>query len=100
MTPKQWFVRQALTGKLPLWMYTLIGKKIGKGVIQMAEEPVTPTNEVTKPGYKTTEFWLTIVSNAIMILGALDGKIDPKVAAIALAVLNGVYTALRGYVKK
>lgn len=52
-----------------------------------------------KAGHKTTEFWLTIVSNLITIAGALQGMIDGKTAAVILAVLNGVYTVLRTIAK-
>lgn len=52
-----------------------------------------------KSGWKTTEFYLTILSNLITIAGALNGIIDPKTAAIVLAVLNGLYTTLRTIAK-
>lgn len=52
-----------------------------------------------KSGYKTSEFWLVVVSNLIAIVGALNGVLDPKTAAIALAVLNGVYSTLRTIAK-
>jgi hypothetical protein len=49
-----------------------------------------------KPGYKTTEFWLTLLANfAPMIAGALP----PEQAAILGAVTAGVYTASRAYTK-
>lgn len=52
-----------------------------------------------KPGYKTTEFWLTVLSNLITIAGALQGVIDGKTAAVVLAVLNGLYNLVRGLAK-
>lgn len=52
-----------------------------------------------KSGYKTSEFWLTIISNLITIAGALNGILDPKTAAIVLAILNGMYTTLRTIAK-
>lgn len=52
-----------------------------------------------KSGWKTSEFYLTILSNLITIAGALQGVIDPKTAAIILAVLNGLYTTLRTIAK-
>lgn len=55
--------------------------------------------EQMKSGYKTTEFWLTVISNLITIAGALQGVIDAKTAAVMLAVLNGVYSVLRTVAK-
>lgn len=48
-----------------------------------------------KPGYQTTEFWLTVVSNGILIVTAMKGSIPADKAATILAVLNGVYATLR-----
>lgn len=52
-----------------------------------------------KDGYKTTEFWLTLLSTLTTIAGALNGVIDPKTAAIISAALTGVYNLVRGIVK-
>lgn len=70
----------------------------------MADEtPTTPA----KPGYKTTEFWLTF---AAMLIGTLyaSGVISPegasptaKVIAFIAAVLASLgYTVARGAAKK
>lgn len=53
-----------------------------------------------KPGYKTTEFWLTLITNAITTLGAVKGAINPNTAAIVLASLNGIYGVLRTVAKQ
>lgn len=53
----------------------------------------------TKPGYQTTEFWLTLVGNLINVVGMFKGVIPPGIAAIVVAVLNGIYTIVRGFVK-
>jgi len=53
-----------------------------------------------KSGVKTTEFWMTVVSNLVTIIGALGGNIEPEKAAILLAVLNGIYSVLRSLVKQ
>ena len=52
-----------------------------------------------KPGYKTTEFWLTLLGNLVTIVGNLKGIIPGQAAAIALVVLDGVYGIMRGLVK-
>lgn len=67
-------------------------------VKEPAENIIKEVSNV-KDGYKTTEFWLTIISNLITVTGAVQGVIDPKTAAIILAVLNGVYNLVRGIVK-
>lgn len=57
----------------------------------------------TKPGWKTSEFWLTVVTNLIGILGMEKGSVpaqyQPYVIA-ALTVLNAVYTVARTFIKQ
>lgn len=52
-----------------------------------------------KPGYKTTEFWLTVVSNAAIVLTASADLLPPKWAALALALANTAYALSRAWVK-
>jgi len=40
-----------------------------------------------------------VLSNLLAIAGALQGIIDPKTAAIIMAVLNGLYNLVRGISK-
>lgn len=49
----------------------------------------------SKPGWKKSEFWLTILTNIITIVGSLQGVIPPETAAIILAVVNAIYSVLR-----
>jgi hypothetical protein len=64
-----------------------------------------PTEAIEKPGYKTSEFWLTL---AVTIIGALmssgilaDGHIAMKVAGLAMSTLAALgYTASRANVKR
>jgi len=56
----------------------------------------------TKPGYKTTEFWLTMVTNLVIaanLAGAFDG-IPNRYAALVAAVVNGAYAISRGQAKQ
>jgi len=53
-----------------------------------------------KAGIKTTEFWLTVVANLLIVVGALEQIIPADVAAVIVAVLNGVYGVLRALVKQ
>lgn len=52
-----------------------------------------------KDGYKTTEFWMTIVSQLLAVVGALSNVIDAKTAAVVVTVLNAVYAVLRTLAK-
>jgi hypothetical protein len=53
-----------------------------------------------KSGIKTTEFWLTIITQVLVIFSALKGLMKPETALVISAVLDGVYAALRTYAKK
>lgn len=64
-----------------------------------------------KPGYKTTEFWVTIVAKVIALLAALGVFTPEQVSAVTRAItqLVGVvgvvvaafgYSVARGSVKK
>lgn len=55
----------------------------------------------TKPGYLTTEFWVTIFTNAYA-LGDVVGiwnTIPDRYATILMAVVSGAYAASRGIAK-
>ncbi len=56
----------------------------------------------TKPGYLTTEFWVSIFSGLYMVLnttGVLN-QIPPKFGAIAVAVISAAYAVARGQAKQ
>ena len=63
-----------------------------------AENLIAEVNQV-KAGWKTTEFWMTIVTQLLAVVAALNGVLDAKTAAIIIAVLNGVYGVLRTLAK-
>lgn len=52
-----------------------------------------------KAGIKSTEFWLTLLGNITVIAQGLQGQIDAKWLAIAVIVINGIYTTMRSIVK-
>ena len=52
-----------------------------------------------KPGYKTTEFWVTVITSAAALVAALAGQLSPRYAAIAAAVSVGLYSVGRGLAK-
>lgn len=74
----------------------------------MAEEITTPKETTApglKPGYKTTEFWLSVSACALGAFAASgafpDEHIAMKIAGMALAALAAMgYTTSRLFVKK
>ena len=49
-----------------------------------------------KPGYKTTEFWLSLVAMVVGFLAA-DGNLDPSSVTAKLVGIAGVVLAALGY---
>lgn len=52
------------------------------------------------PGYKTTEFYLTLLTNIVTIVGTLKGVIPEHIGATIIAAANGLYGVLRTFAKK
>lgn len=55
----------------------------------------------TKPGYLTTEFWVSIITGLYMFLnttGVLD-QIPDKYAGLLLAIIGAAYSVSRGVAK-
>jgi len=61
---------------------------------------VTTGTTVVKPGWKTTEFWMTVIGNLVTVVGTLNGTIPPEKCAIIVSILNTIYTVLRTFAKK
>jgi hypothetical protein len=53
----------------------------------------------TTPGWKTSEFWLSLAAQAATLWGAVQGFIPPKYAAIVSTVGVAVYTVARTILK-
>jgi hypothetical protein len=53
-----------------------------------------------KPGYKTTEFWVSVVAAGAALAAAVQGALPPKYAAIAGAVAVFGYAVARGLAKQ
>jgi hypothetical protein len=53
----------------------------------------------TKPGVKTTEFWLTLAVSAGSVIAALASALPARYAGIATAVSIGLYALGRGQAK-
>jgi hypothetical protein len=54
---------------------------------------------MTKPGYKTTEFWVALLTIVGATVAALAGNLSPKYAALAAAVSTAAYAVARGLAK-
>jgi len=52
-----------------------------------------------KPGYKTTEFIVSVATIVGAVVFAVADKLPPKYAAIASAVSAGAYAIARGLAK-
>lgn len=54
----------------------------------------------TKPGWKTSEFWLSALTILGSLFGALQGKIPDTVAEVGAAVVTAGYAIARAITKK
>ena len=56
----------------------------------------------TKPGYKTTEFWLTVVANIVIALDLAGAwtYVPNRYAVVAGAIVNAAYAVSRGQAKQ
>jgi len=52
-----------------------------------------------KPGYKTTEFWVTVLTAVGALIAALADQLPPKYAALGAAISSGLYAISRGLAK-
>lgn len=68
---KSWIATKAIQGKLPLWVYRVVGKRLGKAL--KWEE--TMAEESTKIKWKSKTVWAAIIT-------AVLGGIQPVSAAL------------------
>jgi hypothetical protein len=52
-----------------------------------------------KPGYKTTEFYIIILTDVALFFSAVGEVLPPKYASMAAAVVSGAYADARGLAK-
>lgn len=60
----------------------------------------TPTKATSKPGVRTSEFWMTAATKAAMIGLIATGKISPELGAGLIAGNAAAYTGYRTWAKK
>ncbi len=55
----------------------------------------------TKPGQKTTEFWITMLVNVLMFLNMINvwNFMPNRYSAITMAFVTGLYSVARGQAK-
>jgi hypothetical protein len=53
-----------------------------------------------KSGIKSTEFWLTVLTQVSVIASGLSGILDPKIATILTVVGTSLYTIMRTLAKE
>lgn len=52
-----------------------------------------------KPGWQTTEFWITSLTITAVVTGALVGFLPGQASAYALGISGGCYAIARGLAK-
>lgn len=52
-----------------------------------------------KPGLKTTELWVTVLTDIGVVAAALQGSLSPQWAAVAASVSTLAYSLSRGIAK-
>lgn len=52
-----------------------------------------------KPGYKTSEFWITALFIVGLVVAAITAPLAPKYAAIGASISAAAYTLSRGLAK-
>jgi len=53
-----------------------------------------------KPGRKTTELWVTVLTDVGIVAASLEGSVPPRWAAILTAVTTVAYALARGIAKQ
>lgn len=76
-------------------------KECGQVIPEVPQAPavVQPVQVVHKPGYKTTEFWITIATSGALVLEAVQGALPPQTATIVAGLVTGLYALSRGLSK-
>lgn len=66
----------------------------------MPAQTDSPQVKGLKPGWKTSEFWITIGGNVAALVATVSEVLDPKIGGILMLLVNGFYTLSRGIAKK
>lgn len=66
------------------------------GDLQMSDPQMNPKS---KSGWKTTEFWLTLLAQIFPILESMAGNLKPEYAALISAAAQAFYSYQRYKIK-
>ena len=77
---------------------TVVVNAAGTDALQDVIENIPAIVEESKAGYKTTEFWLTIVSSLLVVFDGIP--LPEKFEGAYLAVVSAFYILSRGLAKK
>ncbi len=69
---------------------------LGKLVYKVVEKKITQRRNAMKQGFKTTEFWLTII---VSLWSQFSGSVPDKYAAAIPVIAIGFYGIARGLAK-
>jgi len=61
--------------------------------------PVSPKAAPAKPGWRTTEFWVSIATAVGTVAASAEGSLPPRYAALASTVAAVAYALSRGLAK-
>jgi hypothetical protein len=64
-----------------------------------AQATVPPNPTTVRPGWLSSEFWLTLLTHVGLAAAAISGLLPGKYAAIAGAASQAAYSLSRGLVK-
>ena len=54
---------------------------------------------IPKPGYKTTEFWVTTLTSIAALVASLTSNLKPEYATFGAAISEGLYALSRAVTK-
>lgn len=66
--------------------------------VKEAKQEVT-TMDGVKPGWKTSEFWVTVLASALTLLESVQGNIPQPWGLIAISLMTAAYNIARGLSK-
>lgn len=61
-------------------------------------DPIQPPTGL-KPGYKTTEFWVVVLTTIATLAGQLDGLVPPPWGVVISGIAAAAYAISRGLAK-
>ena len=76
---------------------TLLSENHSKNLLTKGVKMLTKD---VKPGYKTTEFWVTLLSTVASISASLADVMPPKIGFILASISTTAYAISRGFSKR